>query len=61
MSSVSRLCVIQMQDYLELGEGSRMNTPGILGDNWLWRAKPDAFTEALAEKIRAMTKRYGRL
>ena len=35
MSSVSRLCVVQMQDYLELGKEARMNFPGTLSsDNW---------------------------
>ena len=61
MSSVSRLCIIQMQDWLELGSFSRMNFPGTLSDqNWTWRAKPEAFCPALAEKIRIVTERYGR-
>ena len=62
MSSVSKLCVIQMQDYLELGTGARMNFPGTLStDNWTWRAKPGFATPELAQKIREMTERYGRL
>ena len=62
MGSVSRLCVIQMQDYLELGGEARMNCPGILsGNNWTWRAKPGFFTQELAEKIRVLTGRFGRL
>ena len=61
MASVSKLCVIQMQDYLELGNGARMNCPGFLGDNWLWRAKDGVFTDALARRIHSLTKRYGRL
>ena len=61
MSSVSRLCVIQMQDYLELGEEARMNFPGTLTSaNWTWRAEPGFASEALAEEIRAITHRYGR-
>ncbi len=62
MSSVSKLCVIQMQDYLELGTEGRMNHPGTLTTaNWTWRARPGFATEALAQKIRAATERYGRL
>ncbi|MBQ1969718.1 MAG: 4-alpha-glucanotransferase, partial [Paludibacteraceae bacterium] len=39
MGSVSRLCVVQMQDYLELGKAARMNFPGTLSmDNWTWRS-----------------------
>lgn len=62
MGSVSRLCVIQMQDWLELGAEARMNFPGTLsGSNWTWRAEPGVFTDALARKIRSTTKLYGRL
>ncbi len=62
MSSVSKLCVIQMQDYLELGGEARMNFPGTLsGDNWTWRASADVLTEELAEYIYGLTERYGRL
>ncbi len=62
MSSVSKLCIIQMQDYLELSTGARMNHPGTLTTaNWTWRAKPGFATAELAEKIRAATGRYGRL
>ena len=62
MGSVSRLCVIQMQDYLELGGEARMNFPGTLSDaNWTWRAREGFATAELAAKIRAMTRRYGRI
>ena len=62
MSSVSKLCVVQMQDYLQLGGEARMNTPGVLSaNNWSWRAKPGFATPALAEKIREITGLYGRL
>ena len=61
MASVSELAVVQLQDYLELGRGARMNFPGICdGSNWTWRAEslPD---DALAARIRALTALYGRL
>ncbi len=62
MSSVSRLCVVQMQDYLELGSSARMNFPGTLtSDNWTWRADPGFDSDALAKRIYAVTKLYGRL
>ena len=62
MSSVSRLCIVQLQDYLELGEEARMNFPGTLSpDNWTWRVRPGDITNALAEKIYAITCRYGRI
>ena len=61
MASVSDLCIVQMQDYLELGAESRMNCPGVLGGNWTWRAKPGFADDALAAYIRTVTERYGRL
>ena len=62
MGSVSRLCVIQMQDYLELDGTARMNFPGTLsGNNWSWRALPGFLTEELTGRIHATTQRYGRL
>ena len=60
MSSVAELFVTQMQDFLGLGEGSRMNTPGTLGGNWMWRMLPGQITPDLTEKIAAMTRLYGR-
>ena len=62
MSSVSRLCVVQMQDYLELGKEARMNFPGTLSsENWTWRAKKGFDSDALAARIRETTRLYGRL
>ncbi len=60
LSSVSELCVIPMQDWLELGESARMNSPGTMGSNWAWRALPHSCTPELADRIRAMTVLYGR-
>ncbi len=61
MSSASRLCVVLMQDYLELDGSARMNFPGTLsGKNWTWRAKPDFITEELTNRILETTIRYGR-
>ena len=62
MASVSRLCVILMQDYLELGKEARMNLPGTLSDaNWTWRAKPGFASKELGEYILEITKRFGRI
>lgn len=58
--SVAKLCVIPAQDYLCLPGTARINTPSTLGYNWQWRMKKDAFDKELCEKIRRMTKLYGR-
>lgn len=60
-SSVADFTIVQAQDLLGLGSESRMNTPSTLGSNWSWRALPDSFDDALAEKLRYYTKLYGRM
>ncbi len=61
MSSVARLFVAQMQDWLELGAEARMNAPGELSPkNWSWRLT-EMPTDELADEIYEMTKRYARL
>ena len=62
MSSVSDLCIIQMPDWLNLSGEARMNFPGTLSDaNWTWRVEDGKIDDALAGKILAMTRLYGRL
>lgn len=62
MCSASRLCMVQMQDYLELDASGRMNVPGMLSSaNWTWRARRDFIREPLTQRIYETTKRYGRL
>ena len=61
LSSVSDVCIIQMQDYLNLGGSARMNFPGTLSDsNWTWRVKESQIPADLAQKIRALTDLYVR-
>lgn len=62
MASVSNLCVVQMQDYLNLGAEARMNFPGTTSDaNWTWRMHSGAANRRLAKKIYALTRLYDRL
>ena len=62
MASVSQLCIIPIQDYLELGGDARMNFPGTLsGDNWTWRATKGYLSAALSKRIYRLTELYGRL
>ena len=61
-SSVSDLCVILMQDLLDLGAEARMNFPGTqTSDNWTWRADKNAASDDLAQRLYSLTKLYGRL
>lgn len=61
-ASVSDLCIVPMQDLLDLGGEGRMNLPGSLSDdNWTWRATPKQISPELARKLRKLTELYGRL
>ena len=60
-SSVADTAIALMQDFLNLGNEARINYPSTLGGNWMWRVKEEDLTERLAEKIRDITKLYGRM
>ena len=60
MRSTADTCIIPVQDFLGLGSEARINMPSTLGDNWKWIMTKGAFSEELKEKIRRMTKLYGR-
>jgi 4-alpha-glucanotransferase len=36
-NSRARLAIVPLQDFMGLGSGSRLNTPGTTSDNWRWR------------------------
>ena len=59
-SSVANLSMALMQDFLNLGGESRINTPSTLGHNWTWRVRGGSYTDELANKIYKYTKMYGR-
>ena len=61
MSSVADLFITQMQDFLELGAESRMNTPGLAAGNWQWRMTEGQAAPKLAAKIYEACRMYGRL
>ena len=60
VSSVAKICVIPIQDWLGLDNTARMNTPGTAGVNWRWRLQPGQITAELAEEVLTVTRRYGR-
>ncbi|MBD9253284.1 4-alpha-glucanotransferase, partial [bacterium] len=61
MGSRAELFVAQMQDYLGLGKGCRMNTPGTSSGNWQWRMLSGEASKKLAKSIHETTRIYGRL
>ena len=60
MQSSAEICIIPIQDYMKKGSESRINTPETVGINWRWRVEKGELTDALADLIASMTKRYGR-
>lgn len=61
MASRSKLFIAQLQDWLKLGEESRINTPGTPTGNWRWRLPADALSPELAQSLRRMAKIYDRI
>jgi 4-alpha-glucanotransferase len=60
LQSVARLAVFPVQDVLGLDREARMNLPGTSERNWEFRLEPGALTPAVAERLRDLTKLYGR-
>ena len=60
MESVADLFIAQMQDYLELGDEARINTPGSDSGNWCWRMLPGKAEKKLAAEMAEMTEIFGR-
>ena len=60
-ASVSDTAIIPMQDYLELDQTARVNTPSTLGGNWIWRMKKDDLSKELCSKMHDYARIYGRL
>jgi 4-alpha-glucanotransferase len=54
------MALAPMQDFLNLDNKARMNTPGTLGGNWQWRLLPKQLTQHLAQKIAQLTKAAAR-
>lgn len=59
-ASVADMAIIPLQDLLELDEDARMNMPGTINKNWLWKFRPKDLTHVHAEWLRKLTETYGR-
>jgi 4-alpha-glucanotransferase len=58
--SVADWAIVPMQDFLSLGKGHRMNTPGVTKGNWRWRFQWNQLEEYLTDKIRDMVIQFER-
>lgn len=59
-ASVANIVIVPMQDILNLGGEARMNFPGKLGGNWMWRFTWNQITEDLHLKYYGLTQLYER-
>lgn len=59
-SSSSEIAIVQMQDILNEGSKSRMNTPSTLENNWTYRIKQKDLTRGLVSKLQELNRIYGR-
>ncbi len=49
-----------MQDILGLGTHARMNFPGKPEGNWEWRYRADELNDEVRDRLRDLTKLFGR-
>jgi 4-alpha-glucanotransferase len=61
LASQADTAIVPAQDLLRLGSEARMNSPGTAKRNWRWRLRDGALTQELAQRLRTITKKHGRL
>lgn len=61
MKSKANICILLIQDLLELAQDARINTPGTVGINWMWQLSDEQFKNLDAQKLYELTKKYERL
>ena len=60
MQSSAKTSIIAMQDILGLGSEARMNIPGTLGNNWIWRFSWEQVSETYKSRLLELTINSGR-
>jgi 4-alpha-glucanotransferase len=60
-SSVAKITIAPLQDFLGLGTEARMNYPGRPSGNWSWRVLPHQINSDLAQRINELNFLYSRL
>lgn len=61
MLSVADQAIFPLQDYMNLDATHRMNIPGTVGDNWIWRYTPNMLNNIDHERIRKLAEMGNRL
>lgn len=60
-ASRASLAIAPMQDLLGLGAAARMNTPGLVGENWRWRFDWSQLNPETLDWLHAQAREHGRL
>lgn len=60
MSSVANVSIFPLQDILGFGSDCRMNTPGTIDNNWLWRCSDEFLTKDVSQWLKELTQQFGR-
>ncbi|MGI8642016.1 MAG: 4-alpha-glucanotransferase [Pyrinomonadaceae bacterium] len=60
-ASVADSAIVPMQDLLGLGNEARMNLPASTNGNWNWQSSDGDFSDEIAERLKKLTKIYGRV
>lgn len=60
LGSIANLAIIPLQDVLGLGTEARMNFPSVAEGNWQWRYEAGALHGELSDRLKALTKLFGR-
>jgi 4-alpha-glucanotransferase len=61
IASVAALAVVPWQDVLSLGNGARMNTPGMIVGNWGFRFRWEDVATAIPARLARLAFLYGRI
>jgi len=61
LSSPAHLAILPMQDVLGFGNDCRLNTPGVLANNWQWRCAGRFLNDDVAAWLLDLTRLFGRL
>jgi len=56
----ANLVIVPLQDILCLDNEARMNYPGTVGGNWVWRYKREDITKRMEEKLAILSQKYNR-
>lgn len=61
MHTGCEICIIPMQDWLHLNSHARINSPGTLGENWMWRMHRGQFHDQLEQLMAQISRDSGRV